>query len=302
MKHFVHALSRIKYTKASIACTVLSRANAKWLVLASKSKPFYFLFLHSIHLYLPLARTHCDVAHAHCFNRASKACLPQRVKLAKTSIMLKGALLDLDGTLMDSMPFHFRAWNVCLEEFGKSMPEEEYRNFAGFPSLLIAEHLVKKNSLAITLEELFQKKKNMMAEIINKADEVPLMGSALEALDLLQKNRLKLAIVTGSPRKETMPILKKAGISERFGCIVTCEDAKSPKPSPECYLFCLEKMKLEAQECAAFEDSNKGTESARSAGLWTFAIPNKYSRNQDFSSAHYVCKDLLEAAGIALKL
>lgn len=97
-----------------------------------------------------------------------------------------------------------------------------------------------------------------------------------------------LALTTSSGRTGTSHILKKAGLLNTFDVIVTSEDYTNRKPSPESYLTTAKKLHYNPVNCVAIEDSRVGVEAAKNAGMKCIALPNEYTKHQDFSKADLV--------------
>jgi len=88
-----------------------------------------------------------------------------------------------------------------------------------------------------------------------------------------------LAVVSGALRSEVTGVLERAALARFFPVVVTAEDVKAGKPDPEGYRLGWQRLRqhradLEPEECLAIEDSPKGIEAARAAGMRTLAIPH----------------------------
>lgn len=98
------------------------------------------------------------------------------------------------------------------------------------------------------------------------------MPYVAEILDFFRDKKLKLAIVTSSPRKDVEAVLEKNGLGKYFQLIITRSDVIKSKPVPESYTMCREQLGLSVDECLAFEDTSTGVKSAKAAGLTCYAI------------------------------
>jgi len=87
-------------------------------------------------------------------------------------------------------------------------------------------------------------------------------------------------------------IFPKLNILSYFDVFVTCEDVVNGKPAPDVYLEVAKRLKLKPLECLALEDSESGVAAGKSADMKVIAIPNKYTKNHNFSKADLIVKSL----------
>ncbi len=186
--------------------------------------------------------------------------------------MIKAILFDFDGTLVDSESLHFAAWNNTLKKYDIKISEEDYlNNFAGIPTPQNASLLKTRYGIQKSTQELVNEKESQTA-LMGRNFDIPFMPFALELIEILKKTNLPMAIVTGSPRSEMEPTLKKAGIFEYFKYTITRDDVEKSKPDPEPYLKCVELMGFRKDEYLVFEDTWGGVKSAKAASLKCFGI------------------------------
>ncbi len=186
----------------------------------------------------------------------------------------KAVIFDFDGTLVDSESIHYSSWNEVLLSYEKQLKKEDYiKNFAGIPTTENAELLLKRYSIKVDKEVLI-KQKEVIAAKKSKNLDIPFMPFAKEFLAWLLGKNIPVSIVTGSPRKEMEPILKKFGIFDSFKFTITHDDVTVGKPDPEGYLKCVEFLNVLPEECLVFEDTWGGTTAAKKANLTCFSIQN----------------------------
>lgn len=198
---------------------------------------------------------------------------------------IKGVIFDLDGVLTDTEGLHYLAWTRVLKPLGINFSKEEFCSFAGKQIDITAEELIKKYNLPITKGKLVLQRRKSAVEIF-KNSAVKLMPYAAKAVNYLaRKNEIKLGLASGGIKKIVAVKLKKANLYTFFPTVVAGDEVKIGKPYPDIYLLAAKKLKLKPRECLALEDTQYGVESAKSAGLFCFAIPGEYSIKQDFSKA-----------------
>ncbi len=186
--------------------------------------------------------------------------------------MIKAILFDFDGTLVDSESLHFISWNNVLKKYDVNITEEDYlNNFAGIPTPQNASLLMERYGLEKSTQELVDEKESQTI-LMGSNFDIPFMPFALEIVEIIKRFNVPMAIVTGSPRSEMEPILKKAGIFEYFQYTITRDDVEKSKPDSEPYIKCSELMGFRKDEYLVFEDTWSGIKSAKGASLKCFGI------------------------------
>ena len=172
--------------------------------------------------------------------------------------MIKAALFDLDGVLIDSETLYTRFWDNVGKVHNLPSPTFAYD--------------IKGTTLTDILNTHFsnpQVRKDVDRLLHEFENEIvyPIFPGALEFVDLLRSQGLKTVIVTSSDTKK-MDFLfaQHPGFSSHFDAIVTACDVTRSKPDPEPYLKGAEKAGVHPEECIVFEDSFQGLESGRRAG------------------------------------
>ena len=172
-------------------------------------------------------------------------------------------LFDLDGTVADSMPLHFRAWTRAIRDAGGEFPEELFYAWGGVPIERIVELLNERYGLSMPVAETAHRKEALYVELL---PELQPMASVVRVMDQMQ-GRVPFAIVSGSPRSSVASTLTKLGLSDRFALIVAAEDYTHGKPDPEPFLVAAKKLGVAPKRCLVFEDAEGGIRSAEAAGM-----------------------------------
>lgn len=213
--------------------------------------------------------------------------------------MLKAVIFDHDGTLVDSESTHYQLWNKLLAQYGVSVSEDDYmRRYSGMPTQANARDLWQRFQLPITIDDLVRQKL-AYSDAYLAEQGFPLMTGAKQAIHYFQALNLPLAVVTGAGRDEVRQSLTHHALVDAFKTIISCNDVKQGKPSPEGYLLALERLGVKASEALAFEDTEHGVNAAHAAGIPVIAIPNAMSERHDFRHASYVAtgwQDAVEQA------
>lgn len=186
---------------------------------------------------------------------------------------LKAVLFDMDGILYDSMPIHADAWHIVMKRFGLHLSKEEAymhegRTGAGTINI-ISQRERGRDATPEEIKMIYDAK----AEEFNKHSKPDKMPGALDVLNQIKANGLKIILVTGSGQKSLLERLNKSfpNIFHKE-LMVTAFDVKKGKPNPEPYLIGLEKGGLKANEAIVVENAPLGVEAGSKAGIFTIAV------------------------------
>ena len=179
-------------------------------------------------------------------------------------------LFDLDGTVADSMPLHFRAWTTAVEERGGTFPEELFYSWGGIPLPRTVEMLNEKFGYTLVPAKTVQRKEELYLASLDALEPVAAVLAIIQA----EHGRIPFAIVSGSPRASVTRTLTQLGLLDRFELIVGAEDYARGKPDPEPFLTAAERLGIAAQHCLVFEDADAGIASAEAAGMPWVRIPH----------------------------
>ncbi|MBW4698964.1 MAG: HAD family phosphatase [Aphanocapsa lilacina HA4352-LM1] len=183
--------------------------------------------------------------------------------------MLAALLFDLDGTLADTDPLHFQAWQELLGEFGMTIDRAFYRARV---SGRINPDIVKELLPALSPEQshrFIERKEGRFRELATGLE--PLAG-ALDVLDWAKGLGLKYALVSNAPGGNARFMLKALKLETAFATTVLGEEVAAGKPDPTPYRVALERLGVSASQSLAFEDSPSGVRSAVGAGIPTVGI------------------------------
>ena len=203
-------------------------------------------------------------------------------------LQTRAVILDLDGIIIDSEPVHQRAFEQLLARHGidHKFSEKEYgRHFVGIPVYENARRLIEQFGLKMTAQEVLAEREQIYETMLGKPANLIPMPGVFALLDDLRARGLPLGVASGSPRNQVDAVLSGLKIAARFRAVVTGTDVPHTKPAPDVYLRATGELGIAPAKCVAIEDSATGITSAKTAGLLTIAVPNRYTAHQDLSRA-----------------
>ena len=180
-------------------------------------------------------------------------------------------IFDLDGTLVNSMPVHFKAWCSALEQHGAPgvFPEDVFYAMGGRPTkdivaVLNGEHGLHMDPAGVA----YSKREAFLAEI----DSVTLIE---EVANFARQwyGKVPLAVATGGTQLVAEKTLQVVGMSELFDEVVTSDDVKCGKPAPDIFVEAARRLGVAPEKCVALEDAPSGIMAAQSAGMEVVVIP-----------------------------
>ena len=189
---------------------------------------------------------------------------------------LQAIIFDFDGVLVNAEPSHMRAWQGVLQPLQIIISEQEYNSqYIGMGDRDFLEGVLKKHSQNLSVDAkknlITSKQNTLLSELQHTIDVYPAVPQMLKNLS----QKLQLAIVTGSQRREIDLIVDKMGWKKYFQNIVTHNDVAHGKPDPEGFLKAFPKIPKKNQ--VVVEDSPYGVEAANRAGIACAAITHSYS-------------------------
>jgi HAD superfamily hydrolase (TIGR01509 family) len=180
-----------------------------------------------------------------------------------------GYIFDVDGTLADTMPLHYRAWRRILQERGMDLSEDLFYELGGKPTLQIFEFLKDTRGLEVDARAAAELKEQYFLEFLKEVRPID------EVVEIAKQayGKVPMAVATGGLRKYVEITLDTLGIRHLFATLVCVEDYARAKPFPDPFLEAARRLNLEPQQCLVFEDSPLGIEAAQAAGMQYVVVP-----------------------------
>lgn len=184
-----------------------------------------------------------------------------------------GFIFDLDGTLVDSMPLHYRAWNEAMKRAGlrHELDEELFYSLGGVPTLRVAELMGEHYRLRLDPHKVFHEKEGLFLEM---QAELRLIEPVAE-FARREAGRKPVSVASGGPRDIVHQTLRLTNLSALFPVVITPEDVTFGKPAPDMFLLAAERMGVPPKECLVFEDAEPGIAAAKTAGMQWVRVPSR---------------------------
>ncbi|MFA5117623.1 MAG: HAD family phosphatase [Candidatus Omnitrophota bacterium] len=206
----------------------------------------------------------------------------------------KAIIFDMDGVIIDSMPYHFIAWYESLRQFGVRVSCFDVYLKEGERWDKTLNHLLIRSGCLPT-PVLLKKIFSLRQKIFKKYFKRFIFNDVMELLACLKGKGYLLGLVTGTPLREVERILP-VSIRSLFDHIVAGDQVKEGKPHPEPYLKAARSLKVAPKECVVIENAPLGIESAKRAHMFCIALTTSLSREY-LSGADMVLNELKEISG-----
>ncbi|MDQ2731269.1 MAG: HAD family phosphatase [Armatimonadota bacterium] len=174
-----------------------------------------------------------------------------------------GVIFDCDGTLVDTMPLHFRAWQGALAGQPFQFEEALFYELGGVPSTQIVRIINEKHGVRLDPESAAARKEELYLNLLPEARPIQCV------VDLVYQYRGKypLAVASGGIRSVVIRTVEALNLLDYFDVIATAEDVEHGKPAPDLFLFAAAQMGIDPHRCLVYEDSPLGLQAAERAGM-----------------------------------
>ena len=186
---------------------------------------------------------------------------------------IQACLFDLDGVIVDTAVYHYKAWKRLANELGFDFTEEQNERLKGVSRVRSLEIILEIGGVAKTdaeKEELATRKNTWYVDMINHMQPSEILPGAREFVQTCRNAGIKTAL--GSASKNSMTILEKIGMVNLFDTIIDGNKVSKAKPDPEVFLKGAEALDVAPSDCVVFEDAIAGVEAAINGGMKVVGI------------------------------
>lgn len=179
---------------------------------------------------------------------------------------VRAVLFDLDGTLVDNMPYHIAAWIEVGRELGSELTHEQVmRNFAGRRNEEILPMVAGRALPPAEIEQWAAKKEALYRKLYSP--HLALIAGADAFLESLASRGIACAVASAAPLDNRRFVLDGLQLWKRFGAVVGAEEVAHGKPAPDLFLEAARRLAVAPDLTLVFEDARLGVEAARAAGM-----------------------------------
>lgn len=203
---------------------------------------------------------------------------------------MKAVIFDMDGVLVDSQPYHFKADIDTMASYGVIKDQKFYESYAGTLTADRMRTLRDMFGLDVSVEEMTVKREKMILDIMARENIVPVPGIP-EFLKGIKEKGLKTAVASSSGYELINLILDRLKIAEYFDSVTSGNDVKRGKPSPDVFLLAAQRINTSPADCLVVEDSENGVNAAKAAGMRALGYINPTSGKQCLDRADVITDD-----------
>jgi len=200
--------------------------------------------------------------------------------------MTHGFIFDMDGTMVDNMMVHHRAWQRKLATLGLELTLEEIRQTIHGINEEIIERLFGNRFTPAERQQIALEKEAEYRSIF--LPELRLINGLDTFLRTAAKRGIPMGIGSAAPPENVQFVLENLGLHPLFRAVIDSGQVSKGKPDPEVFLTVAERLGLPPEQCLVFEDSPTGAEAARRAGMPTVIVTTTHTPDEFAHFDHVV--------------
>jgi beta-phosphoglucomutase len=186
---------------------------------------------------------------------------------------VKACLFDMDGVIVDTAKYHFKAWARLADSLGIPFTEEQNEQLKGVSRVDSLEKILAWGPLELNSAkkvELMDLKNKWYLDFVEEVNPSEMLPGAHDFLKLLQANNVRIGL--GSSSKNAKMILERLGIYDMFDTIIDGSKIHMSKPHPEVFLKGARDLGFDPEDVVVFEDAISGVEAAKAGGFFCYGI------------------------------
>ena len=189
--------------------------------------------------------------------------------------MITGIIFDMDGTMVDSLPYHHEAWKIFFNENKVENFSEKLKDYKGGGTLDLMKAVYGDRYSLKELKKMSDEKE-MIFRRIYKGKIKPIKGFKNFLIDIKSKNIL-VGLASNAIRKNVSMIINELEIYDHFDSIICGDEVINGKPNPEMFNETINRFNIDKSECLIFEDSLEGVLAAKNSEIKVIGITSSSS-------------------------
>ena len=175
----------------------------------------------------------------------------------------RGIIFDCDGTLADTMPLHWLAWQKIAQRYKLHFPMDRFYALGGVPSRDILKMLGEEQGVTLDYLAASHEKETEYMTTLSQ------VGPIHAVVEVARENygKIPMAVASGGVLPIIEAVLVHLGIRNLFETVVTSEAVKNQKPAPDIFLEAARRIGVAPEFCRAYEDTDLGIQAIRAAGM-----------------------------------
>ena len=189
--------------------------------------------------------------------------------------MKKGIIFDMDGTIVDSLPYHYKAWKIFFKENKVENFSEKLKDYKGGGTLDLLTTVLGNNYSKKELKSMVDDKEIIFRDIY-KNNVIPIEGF-IQMLESIKSQKILVGLASNAIRENVKMILNELKIYNEFESIICGDEVENGKPNPEMFNKTAKIFKLDKKDCLIFEDSIEGLQGAVNSGIDAIGVKSSSS-------------------------
>ena len=189
--------------------------------------------------------------------------------------MKKGIIFDMDGTIVDSLPYHYEAWKIFFKENKVENFSEKLKDYKGGGTLDLLTTVLGNNYSKKELKSMVDDKEIIFRDIY-KNNVIPIEGF-IQMLESIKSQKILVGLASNAIRENVKMILNELKIYNEFESIICGDEVENGKPNPEMFNKTVKRFKLDKKDCLIFEDSIEGLQGAVNSGIDAIGVKSSSS-------------------------
>jgi beta-phosphoglucomutase len=201
----------------------------------------------------------------------------------------KAAIFDLDGVLVDTAEFHYRAWKRLADELGIAFDRQKNHRLRGVPRMRSLEIVMEDvRPQPVNLDELADRKNGYYVQMVRALTPADVLPGVVSFLEKLRGAGVKIGVASSS--KNCRTVIERIGIGPLLDAMIGGDDYDHPKPHPDIFLKCAAAIGVAPAEAVVAEDAQAGIDAAVAGGFYAVGV----GRDQGLTGARLVVSSVAD--------